>query len=1320
MTMDDDDSRENIPPSGDRTPDDDGAWTPMSDLVEESVEMTSESENDEFFALEGENSYGESAQTTEEGGRSGKGWAEAKPFGEDEPPEDEGEDDQRDQDQLQGDRPHFPPIGPRSISRMQKVWVEPAGFEIQDRDSLLDSRVFILQGNDHAGKLTAAVNLCFLLSGGEYPQGSIRIYRRRPIEPFSLLEVSESSHWPVGAFVIIRDAFDKSISPGELDAAELDHLSEVLQEKKSFLLITTEVDPVRLAALDARKLPVGRIDLQRVLENHLAFYQAPENGGLTVEVAAEVRQSWETLAAILRTPELINQLCRRIIEEQIRDRTGIVALAEEIGKLAIIDLRAWFDKLALDAQLFAMMAYLFEGLDLDSLEKLYLEAVAKLHREGAGWMRDSRRLCLLYLQEALGPDGMGDDSVEFADAAVRRQVAWQVGNRRLLLSSVLSPIIAEAVRLPIWREASRRAVLGVALGKLGIHDHGMFADSLDLLARSRSALAGDVRNSFAAIPGYAMTESLRRDSAAQGSVVLGTLERWVDSGHPDLLWTAGAAIWRVYHAAKTLEGRGGGGGKKPELVDKLRQHLKAMVLAYGQLSNDVLQRLRKEAAAGRSDRKEAARAYRARLYEISREGKNCASFAIERIGRVDVQGMVDISLEWILHSDDNLSEVALRAARRTFQNLARAAQPPSLERYRPILTLLQAVIVEAQPVAFVTRAAFGLAKWLRSPIWREALVGSLLELSRHANSQGRARLREALSRYWSESQFPEAREIARALISRSYALDGILTDLPELGRCLLIIDPELIQARAPQRENDAEANRQAERREGAILQILAMVEARMDVTVLLIGAQEASERASGGLRFTLGLPLHRLMKPGVEKVAPEGVRLALLLTGGPVLDLEDGLETISADHKLVIAAGYDLEVPQGIELIRVGSNLSIKDMETIETKLRLTCSRAQAALEPAAWDTLLERLGVCIADLDADPKSALTEWAGQLGNPGGATGRTDIAKKILCVLFRLAAADLGTCLRIVRGWLTGGTELQRSMAMSASFALFRAVSDAPDAWGGLAPQRIFDELADPLARSGKDGTYAVLRTVEHWLGEPDLAEILAARVENGRCRLLRWAEEAAPLQVESFREALSPLRDAIKKEDLGPSGEALEAIFDRLRIRLAMGRPRPLPDLADGETYGVIVFDASARWGQLAADLFRRFNPQPSASLKPLLYRLGERWPAWVAGDPNPISADLSPVGVRLPRLLGPILDGLSPDTVSFVIVLSGAMWIDGEDWIASPWRERIFTLRQLSDAPFRAVLAAIPHLSDQEKEEVDLMASFLKQQRMAGAEVAA
>ena len=772
------------------------------------------------------------------------------------------------------------------------------------------------------------------------------------------------------------------------------------------------------------------------------------------------------------------------------------------------------------------------------------------------------------------------------------------------------------------------------------------------------------------------------------------LTTWVESHNTALMWAAGAALWRLYHAASSMTSL--------EISDKNQSKVKQQII-------EVLERLAQNANALQNI---------AKRNDAKIQLMNCAASALKRIGEVDAPQFRSTLTSWFGESSKNVSWVASRAAQFMFLDLAdRKVEPDPLDaesRLKLIDVVLSKKSTESDAVTFMFD---WLEQWLRWPVWEISIKHHLLGIANWGSSALRAALRSALARYWQGTATDGVPETARAFIARSYIMDGVLTQSPALGRCLLIIDPDLVQGRAPRRSQDPEAQRQAERREGALRQILAMVEAlmaekEMDVTVLLLGSQEATARENGSLRLTTDLPLQRLMKPGVQIVASEEIRILLLLTAGPVIDLEDAFDSISADQKLVIATGCDLEVPLGTELLRIGRDLSSRDLETVEAKLRLICARAQAALTPIGWEPLLERLGVNVVDLDAAPEATLSAWAAQLGEIP-VPGDHDPAKKILCALLRLTVADLETCLRIVRVWLMGGRGLERPMAAAVTFALFRAVIDAPGIWGGLSAQRIFDELAGPLADSGKDkdGTDFMLETVERWLADPVLTEVLAGAIEDGRCRLLRWAEEAAPQQVAAFQKALEPFRKSVEDTDLGPSREILDAVFDRLRIRLAMGRrPRPLPPLVAGESYAVIVFDAAARWGPLAAELFRRFN-KPLESRRPLLYRLGERWPSWVAGDPNPEPADLSPVGVRLPRLLGPILRELSPASVSFLVVLAGEMWIDAEDWLSSPWRARIITHRKLADGPFRAEWVALPGPPDQEKDEVDLMASYLKQQ---------
>lgn len=1231
------------------------------------------------------------------------------------------------------DKPLFEKIPSTVISQVEKLFLPPPLFS----KARLSGRIIVVSGPAHSGKFFCSVKLATILRESQPLKaadstGSIFLYSRLRHETAPL---QQSLAWvKKGSVLILEDVFGKNVSERELGSNELTRLDAVLAARQSFLILTTDVERLKTTA---PIVSTQNLDLKKMFEKYRLFY-FPADKTADKAVAGLIRNHKDNLAGLFTSPFQIEHFFQKLRTRPPVSEKEIQELAHEAAQAGREDLRGWFDALPNHVKMMGLLACLLEGIEKVTMEGLFVESVGKLRAQGFGWITDLRELGLREAWPLLRVT-LDGSHVHFEQKSIREELEWQVENRHLLLWSVMQPIAAEAADKAFWREDVRaRALLAAAVGWLGVWDEGRFCATLEGWAHARNYLAQEPDNGMGSLPGYALVETLLSDPLQGRSRVLKVLADWIASREPDLMWAAGAAIWRLYQTATSMTMLEISVEAQAGLSRDLIAQLHSLVANSLSLTKATRAKIRSnvEAQVQRSRQNteppndNLAVLSRERESEVKRQLWNCATFALKRIGEVDTQQLNSTIARWFGEESQIFGWVASRAAQFTFLDLATRKEKPDTLDEALRLELVDVVLAQKSTESRVVEWMFDwLDAWLPWPAWKSRIEHHLLSIANRGPHSLRCALRAALARYWTvpvpekEIEIPQALMyrslIARALIARSYAMAGVLADLPALGHCFLIVDPELIQGRAPRKALDRAAQQQAERREGAILQILAMVEARMKVTVILLGAQEASTSDNGGLRLTSDLPLHRLMRPGVQNVAPDGVRMILLLTAGPVIDLEDGLDSVSAEHKLVIAANCELEVPLGTELLRVGRDLSARDLETVESKLRLICARAQAALDPAGWEPLLERLGVSVADLDAAPEATLAAWAAQLDKfPGDTTGH-DPAKKILCAFLRLAAADLDACLRIVRTWLTDGTDLKRSMAAAIAVALLRAVTDAPGIWGGLAPQRTFDELAGPLAGSGKDGTYAMLETVKRWLAEPTLAEVLAGVVEDGRCRLLRWAEEAAPQQVEAFQEALKPLRKSLEDAELGPSGEVLDAVFNRLRVRLAMGRPRPLPALAAGETFGLIVIDASARWGQLAADLFSRFN-EPPTSLKPLLYRLGERWPSWVAGDPNPKPADLSPVGVRLPRLIGPILNELSPAAVSFLVVLSGEMWIDGEDWIDSPWRERIFTFRQLPDAPFRPVLAAFPHRPDQKNEEVDLMELVLKKQPMRGAEEAA
>lgn len=1211
------------------------------------------------------------------------------------------------------------PLAIKTLEQLAQVYVRPERLHLltQTFEAIQSGRVLVVHGPEHAGKFTSAVAIAarLLLGSGELP----RVYRRKSHEADSLLEVVQSKDWVEESVVILEDALEKGVALNELAVVELDQLSEALRRKESFLIVTT-VAPEALNVVAAPSVSVQASRLPEILANHVKFYSGAEHEKFEKQLSD--LSLWERLCEILKSPFHIDRFCSKLQEIENKGRSEIEILAQAIAQIGQRAVRSWFESLTSNEKLAALLVYLFEGLDARSLEDLSMQVIFRFRSHGFLWPQDPREVGFKSLLEAIRAH-CEEGEIEFEDHTVKEEIAWQCGNRQALLWAAVDPIVSEANTSRMWLHRGRRAALGAAVGRLGITDSEKFLAHLDFWARSRGSLPRERRDGIAALAGSAMAESLRREPETQVWLVLRKLRKWVDSKDPDLMWTTGAAIWRIYPLALRR-------GRPLEMDDlarsmraQLKRLLRDLVSGSGDLSAEIRQRISEDVRRQKRSEDDVRRIVGKRLYEIGEEVRDCAVYAIDRIGRDNTFEMVVLLLDWMSERDqEHLRRVAFKAARRALSAAGKLKIEPIPAKYLPLLKLIGGILSNASGTSAVSRSLCRfLASWLQWDSWRGEISAALLDVANRGTSRTRASLREALSHHWLQAGDPGIEQLAQTVIARSYAMDGILADRPLLGGCVVVVDPELFEVPVPAVGKEKEAEREEGRRKGALQQVLTALEVHMEVSVALLGDGPAATIETEGTkwRLTNRTPIQRLMMPSFQRFAAEGARMVLVVTSGPVLDLEDALGSIAADIKIIVAIGCELDPPLGVEILPVGPTLLAKDVETVEKRLQDLWAETLVKIEPRMWLPLLAEQGVNAEHLKSFEES-LEVWAGGLGELDGATGGTDLAKKIICVLFWLAASDFEACLRIVRRWLAEGEEtgLRPQIGAAAGFALFRAATDAPMAWGDLKSIRLFDELAGPLGRFGQDGIDAVLRAVERWFAEPDLAAGLAGTVENGRGRLLRWAEELAPQKVEAFQAALDRLRSTVneEKENLGRIGEALDSILERLRIRFALGRPRPLPELEEGERYGVIILDATARrsgggarWAQLASALFAKFNGETGGGLKPVLYRLGERWPVWIAGDRNPTAVDLSFDGFLLPRLLGPLLtSGLSPGQVGFMVVFADAVWIDGEDWIDTPWRERIITYQQLQDSPLRAAFSALPDL--QEKDEVDRLSRYLRQ----------
>jgi len=1186
------------------------------------------------------------------------------------------------------------PISNKTLEKLGRVYVRPEGLGDIDRlvEEVNGRRVLLIHGPSHAGKFaTAAAIAARLLSGS---RGLVLTYGRKPLEPSSLLEVAQSKDWHRNSVVILENAFAKNVEPDDLAFGSLDLLSDVLERKVSFLIVTTDLSSAGVEPVAAPKREIKPSSTQKMLMDHLDYYSLGD--GSWDQLKVTIKDHWKDLSVLLRNPFHIDRFCSRLRELKNHNIKDLRTLAGAIGLIDQKSMRKWFEALSGSEKVVALMAYLFEGLDLQSLEELASQAIVTLRGEGLLGVQDPRELGFRSLLETIRLQedrGFG----EFEDSLVRQEVAWQCSNRKALIWSVLEPIVRETGSSPLWLEDSaKRAALGLAVGRMGRSDAVRFRSSLDEWANSRAKLEHGKGDGVAVLAGYAMSEVVQRDPDTQRRVVVDILKTWIKSRQRDCAWTAGAAIWRIYYVSLGPGRESLGREFKSELLRLLRE----LTESSGRMPN----------ATGE---------------EILR----CVAYALERIGWNDPAEVASLLGTWLSVSRDGpLRRVALRACVRLARKLAGLGSEQALDKYLPLLDLIPAFLANTTASSKVSQELFSsLAMLLGWKSWRAKIGATLLEAANRGPGRVRKTLREALSRYWLTNRSPKAQEIARSIIARSLAMDGILTDRPVLGRCILVVDPEIYtkQVAGPPRSRDEKekakkAEETAVRRQGGILYLQGVIEAHMQVSTVLVDEDGISHSGEGGkLSLDAAIPRHGLIMPGFEQMLGEGVRLVLVVTRGPIVDLADAFELTSTSHKILVAVSCELDIPLGVELVKTSRELSREDLERIEESLQRVWSTTLLKLEAREWLPLLAQMGVGPEALKT-PEVWLDANAKRLSDDADASEEADLAKKILCVLFWLAWRDLREGLAVAGRWLDRRDE-GNFHAMGAAFgrALFRVATDVPRAWPVEKAMLLFDRLALPLANSGKDGIDAVLSAVERWLTEPEFVASLAGDVQRGRGRLLRWAEQVVPERAEVFAADLDRLGHSIEKEDLGSLGEAMESTFERFHIRFKVGQPGRLPELKEGQRYAIIVHDNAqeqqSRWASIACDLFKRLN-RDGEDLRPLLFRLGERWPAWVAGDRNPLPAELGFREAGLSRLLGPLLDsGLSPEPTAFLLVLSEKPWIDGEDWVETSWRGRIFSYRRFAQEPWSCEFSAIPDLPRRETEEVDTILEYLRQRLAAG-----
>jgi len=637
---------------------------------------------------------------------------------------------------------------------------------------------------------------------------------------------------------------------------ELSRLNAALNARSSFLVLTTEDVSAGVGALVISS--ASGVNLSNVFDRHYDFHLARAKGLEEREIGSSGSKSRLSLIKHFKSPLQIESFYERLTSGSGGSVKEIGRLAREAAQMGQESMRNWFGGLSDHEKLLGLLACLFEGIELRVLEALYVRSALKLRREGLSWIADPREHGIRESWPRLRLQSVGQ-RIQFEDKAVREELEWQIDNRRLLVWSMLKPIALEADRTDFWKEPGARSLLGTALGWAGIWEEEHLREVLEMWAHARGYLAEEPNNAMAALPGYALVEVLMGDIVRGRSRVNKLLTDWVATGDPDLCWAAGAAVWRLYRSTKNdsvtglseeswrgfrrqlLEGLRDIATSAKELRPMIRLRVKAW--AEAEVAKKDSGRGGSETSPEKS-RAEAERLKRGKEEALQRQLRSCVAVALIHIGEDDPDQYAATLAKWLNSESISLSRVALISVQRMFIGLVGRRNEPDLAATRPLLKIIGTLLTKKTAEADVIALMFSwLRYWMRWENWESEISKCLLDLANRGQGSQRGGLRAAISRYWLDqaSGLPLS-SVAESIVARSYVMDGILTDRPVLGHCVLVLDPELLSVRASKKGQESEASKAAERRKGAILQLLAAIQTQMEISVVLLGPRVPSIR----------------------------------------------------------------------------------------------------------------------------------------------------------------------------------------------------------------------------------------------------------------------------------------------------------------------------------------------------------------------------------------------------------------------------------------------------------------------------------------------
>lgn len=1168
---------------------------------------------------------------------------------------------------------------------VQRAFVKPHHYYEQwQHEQEVGARTFVVCGPEHAGKYIGALHLGMdLLTKTGHSDLQLFLFEPSKSDIRSLPTFARHARLGKNTVYIVRDALENGVQINDLCQPLLQTVNMALEEAGNYLILTAthygQLD------LDAPQVDAN-IDMVEVFEHYVELFASESRfGPVSPQVLITVRANSKKILEYLHRPSHVLSFGRKVkLLKPGATEEDILRYARQAGQVDQQSARAWFTALPDDnTRLYAMLVALLDGINRFQLDEIYTSIVQWLRKDGVTILSDPRETGLTDLLERVGAV-IEANQVRFSDEDYSRQVEREIDNYHHLLWSLKDLILGWAREYDAPEYWELRRNLGAAIGRLGAYH-------LDKLRTVLNELAHDDNGGVVAVAGYALDAVCRRGPRYQ-NFALDLLERWVKSGDPWLMWAAGASIWRLYDGLLEVDrsnGQNDDRRKAKEALRRTRDILTRLTEQFDRFADTAKTAVVASVLERSNGRLPVAELRRRTQQELDRWAEKTARsilHAIRRMALVDARGIVELIEAWLGKEEgSNLRGLGRLALYQLFDDNSGKHVQPQIDRHAPLLALVQSALSTDEATVDAMLTTFG--NWLCNADWKERIFATLLPIANEGGTSTANALRAGISRNWLEHEEPTIRQLAQTLMARLYVMDGYPVGLPGQLHGLLFVDAS----------REGRFNRNAAHLGRALYQ-------RLDSTltwhVMHLGGLRQLV-GSGGQVETAALqsvyPRTRLLGPILERLITEDAHLALVLTWGAIADIEDVVNSPWAKRLLIADMSRDTAWPTGLDAQQFSFADIENDPTAIDLWVRTHLARLLAAFPSETWRAAL---AACDSGLDLDTpvalEAAVKDQAARLDDTSAALPPNDIARTLTTALLYLATVDLASCVELLKKWLNSDGSTQR-LALASGKMLFRVYGEAVPLPGVETAAPLLALAPVLAAADGATALPVILQAVRNWAGDKEWQARLLARPDGGPAELFQLVDALPSPAQETLRTILAGWSSQASAATPGVPAP-LKSLAERLQACLDLLCHRRLPDLADGQRYGLLIIDAHGNSGAVRrrlalADMLLKAMEGPTWATTPIvLFWLGDSCPQAIAGEKLRVTDLISVNASSRPRLIGPLLNAPQPTQVAFVLLLADDVILDGDDWPDTDWGPRLLAYAGREDASVGQQFALLAH----------------------------